>query len=65
MCYGDLNGGAGLGEFDSGTDVKAPAPTIAKSMRLERDIGRGGVQKRWIRAALATSVRISKCSADD
>jgi hypothetical protein len=38
MCYGDLNGDAGLGELDSGTDVTAPAPTVAKSMRLEPDM---------------------------
>jgi hypothetical protein len=36
-------------------------------MRLEPDIDQGGVQKRWMWAALATGVRISQVrySADD
>jgi len=59
LSYGDLNEGSRPGKLDGGTDARAPAPRLAKSVRSEPDFGGCGVQERWMSAAMTMGVRVS------
>jgi len=60
VSYGDLNGGSGRGELDSGTDAGAPVPRGVRPTRLEPDIGEARVQERWIPRTMTTGIRVSQ-----
>ena len=58
--YGDLNGGSGPGEFDSGTDVGATALLGVKAVQSEPCIGDARVQERWMTRAMTIGVRVNR-----
>ena len=58
--YGDLNGGSGPGELDSGTDVGATALRGIKAVRSEPCTGDARMRERWMSRAMTMGVRVSQ-----